>query len=74
MVKLPVLKPKVVIKKFKKLGFYEDRQTGSHVILYHPQTKKRAVIPLHLNDLPKGTLKALLSQTGINTEDFIKIK
>jgi len=74
MVKIPVFKPKDVIKKFKRLGFVKDRQTGSHVILYHSKTRKRAVVPLHIKDLPKGTLKTILNQTGINIEEFIKIK
>ncbi len=74
MVKLPVLKPKDAIKRFQKLGFVKDRQTGSHVIIYHPKTKQRAVIPLHVKDLPKGTLKAILNQTGVSVEEFLKAK
>jgi len=74
MPKLPILKPKDVIKRFQKLGFVKDRQTGSHVILYHVKTKKRASIPLHIKDLPKGTLKAILNQTGIDIGDFLKAK
>lgn len=42
MPKLPVLKPKQVIKKFEKLGFIIDRQAGSHVIMYYSKTKSRA--------------------------------
>lgn len=74
MVNAPVIKPKKAIQKFKKLGFMKDRQSGSHIILYHPIMKKRAVIPLHVKDLPRGTLRAILNQTGISVEDFIKIK
>ncbi|GEM_PF-1061447 len=40
--------PKEVIAKLKKLGFKEDRQSGSHKIFYNSQTSKRAVIPYHL--------------------------
>lgn len=74
MPKLPILKPKDVIKRFQKLGFVKDRQTGSHVIMYHPLTKQRANIPLHVRDLAKGTLKAILNQTGISVEKFINAK
>jgi len=72
MPKIPSLKPRQVIKKFEKLGFVKDRQSGSHVILYHLQLKKRAVIPMHVKDVPKGTLHAILKQTGISVEDFLK--
>lgn len=74
MPKLPILKPKQVVKKFEKLGLKQDRQSGSHIILYNPNTKKRATIPFHLKDLPKGTLKAILNQTGVSVEEFISAK
>lgn len=66
--------PKEVLKKFKKLGFIEDRQSGSHKILYHPQTKDRAVIPYHLKELPKGTFLAILKESKISKEEFEKAK
>lgn len=74
MPKFPSFKPKEVIKKFKKLGYIIDRQSGSHVVLYHPKLQKRTVIPLHVKDLPKGTLFAILKETGISKEEFLKIK
>ncbi len=72
MPKLPVLKPKQVIDKFEKLGFVIDRQSGSHVVMFNSKTKRRAVIPIHLKDLKKGTLSAILRETGVTKEEFIK--
>jgi predicted RNA binding protein YcfA (HicA-like mRNA interferase family) len=71
MPKLPVLKPRQVLKKFEKLGFIIDRQSGSHVILYRSIDKRRAVIPLHLKDIKKGTLSAILRESGISRDDFL---
>lgn len=71
MPKLPVLKPKQVLKKFESLGFVIDRQSGSHIVLFHPITERRAVIPLHLTDLKKGTLSAILRESGVNKDEFI---
>lgn len=68
-----VYTPKQVLAKYKKLGFIEDRQSGSHKILYHPETKTRAVIPLHLKELPKGTFMAILRESKITKEEFEKI-
>lgn len=65
-------KPKEVISKYQKLGFILDRQNSSHQIFYHPQTKKRAVIPHHLREIPKGTLTALLRESGISKDEFEK--
>lgn len=72
MPKLPVIKPKEILKKLKTLGFHEDHITGSHVILYHPVTKKRAVVPYHLRDIPKGTLSSMLREANITKKQFIE--
>jgi len=70
MPKLPVLTPKQLIQKLKRLGFMEDHQTGSHSIMYHKRTKKRAVIPYHLKTIPKGTLLSLLHESGLAKDDI----
>lgn len=72
MPKLPSLKPRQVLKKLKKLGFIEHHQVGSHLTLKHPDTKRRAVVPLHLKDVKKGTLLSLLREAGIEKEEFLK--
>jgi len=73
MPKLPSLKPREVVKKLKELGFIEHHQVGSHLTMKNPETKRRAVIPMHLKDLKKGTLSSLLREAGIEKEEFIKI-
>lgn len=62
--------PKQVVKKLERLGFVKDRQSGSHMIFYHPSTKLRAVVPYHLKEVPKGTLQAILREAKISKEDF----
>lgn len=73
MPKLPSQKPRQVVKKFKKLGFIEHHQVGSHLTMKHPATKKRVVIPMHLKDIKKGTLLSILREAGIDKEDFIAL-
>jgi len=70
MPKLPIFTPKQLIQKLKRLGFTNDHQTGSHIIMYHKQTKKRAVIPYHLKTIPKGTLLSLLRESGLTKDDI----
>ena len=65
--------PKQVIKKFHKLGFIEDRQSGSHKILYNEETGKRVVVPYHLGKIPKGTMSAILREAGITKTKFEEI-
>jgi len=72
MPKLPAIKPKDLIKKLHKLGFIDDHQTGSHIIMMHPKTNRRATIPYHQHDIPKGTLNSLLKEAGISREEIEK--
>ena len=46
MPKLPSLTPQKVIKILEKKGFILDRTKGSHHIYYHPETRRRVVVPL----------------------------
>jgi predicted RNA binding protein YcfA (HicA-like mRNA interferase family) len=69
--KFPSLKPKTVVKIFEKIGFIKIHQSGSHLILRHPETKKRVVIPIHTKDIKKGLLLAEIKKIGINKENFL---
>jgi predicted RNA binding protein YcfA (HicA-like mRNA interferase family) len=68
--KLPTLTPKKVIEILERKGFILDRVKGSHHIYYNPETKKRAVVPLHKNELPVGTLMEILRQAGIGKDEI----
>jgi len=68
MPKLPSLTPEKVIKVLKRKGFVLDRVKGSRHICYHPETKRRVVVPLHKRDLPKGILLENLKQASNQRE------
>jgi predicted RNA binding protein YcfA (HicA-like mRNA interferase family) len=70
--KLPSLDPKNIINILKRNGFVLDRTKGSHHIYYHPESKRRVIIPFHKKDLPKGTLMEILRQAGLRKDDIIK--
>jgi predicted RNA binding protein YcfA (HicA-like mRNA interferase family) len=70
MPKLSTLTPKRLIQFLEKQGFFVQRTSGSHVILYHYETKKRAVVPFHRKDIPKGTLFSILKSAGFTKEDL----
>lgn len=75
MPKLPAISPKKLVQILKQLGFQLDHTTGSHFIFYNPESKKRAVIPYHAKDLPRGTLMSILKEAGISRkelEDLLK--
>jgi len=71
--RFPSLKPREVIYVFKKLGFEEKRQTGSHKIFYHPLTKKIISLPIHNRDIKKGLLRSIITEVGLKPKEFLKI-
>ena len=71
MSKLPSLAPKTVIKILEDKGFVLRRVKGSHHIYYHPETRRRVVVPLRKKDLPQGTVREILKQAGIGRDELI---
>jgi predicted RNA binding protein YcfA (HicA-like mRNA interferase family) len=71
MSKLPVCSGQDAIRAFGKLGYKVDHQTGSHIILRHPNLR-RLTIPNH-RDLAKGTLRPLIREAGITKEHFVEL-
>jgi predicted RNA binding protein YcfA (HicA-like mRNA interferase family) len=71
MTKLPAVKPRQVIRFLEQNGFALDHTSGSHLIFYHPTTRRRAVVPRHNRDLPKGTLMSLLREAGFTREELV---
>jgi len=70
MTKLPV-RPREVIRFLEQKGFILDHASGSHFIFYHAVSKRRAVVPRHNRDIPKGTLLSLLREAGFTRDDII---
>ena len=64
-----------IVKRLKELGMQFDRQArGSHEIWFNPATHRYTTIPNHPGDLPEGTLRAILKQASISTEEFLRKK
>jgi len=72
MPKLPAVKPRQVIRFLENNGFVLDHTSGSHFVYYHPTSRRRAVVPQHNRDLPKGTLMSLLREAGFTREELIE--
>jgi len=71
MPKLPSVKARQIVRFLVRNGFVLDHASGSHFIYYHPTSKRRAVVPRHNRDIPKGTLVSLLREAGFSREDLI---
>jgi predicted RNA binding protein YcfA (HicA-like mRNA interferase family) len=71
MPKLPAVKPRRVIRFLEQNGFILDHTSGSHFIVYDPASHRRAVVPSHNRDLPKGPLMSLLREAGFTREELM---
>lgn len=73
--RLPVLKPREILKVLLKAGFYIHHQRGSHVQLKHPQDPTlRVTVPCHSSfDLPVFVVKSILKQANLSEEQFAKL-
>ena len=66
---------KNITRRLKLLGFVFYRQAaGSHEIWFCSETNRFTTIPHHNGDLPEGTLRAILKQANITTQQFLEIK
>ena len=74
MPKLLVIKARQLYKILLKLGFEKHHQVGSHIQLRHPDGR-RTTIPYHPSqEIRKGTLKAILNDIDVTTEEFLQVK
>jgi predicted RNA binding protein YcfA (HicA-like mRNA interferase family) len=72
MPELPVLKPREVIKAFRKLGWETARQRGSHIILTKEGNIATLSVPNH-REVACGTLRSLIARAGLTVDEFIKV-
>jgi predicted RNA binding protein YcfA (HicA-like mRNA interferase family) len=70
MPRLPAVKPRLIIQFLEQHGFVLDHVSGSHFVFYHPTSRRRAVVPRHNRDIPKGTLVALLREAGFTRDEL----
>jgi len=57
-----------LFKLLRQDGWYELRQSGSHVIMKHPTKRNIIPVPFHASkEVKKGTLQAILKLAEIET-------
>ncbi len=72
MPELPNVTGKQALAAFLLLGWQVDRIKGSHHIM-HKEGCAPFPIPIKANrDLKPGTLRAMIRQSGITVDDFVK--
>jgi len=71
MPKLPRLSGAEIIKILQKMGFYQARQHGSHVVMKKitPDGAVGCVVPMH-KEVAIGTLHSIFKQAHLTPEEF----
>jgi predicted RNA binding protein YcfA (HicA-like mRNA interferase family) len=71
MPKLPLVSGAKAVKALQRLGFFVDRQRGSHVVMKKITTEgeRGCVIPMH-KEVALGTLRSALKLAGVSPEEF----
>ena len=74
MIKLPVVRPRQLLRALERAGFYIDHVRGSHYYLKHPaKPGMLIVVPMHNRDLKRGTLSSILSQAGLSVAELLNL-
>ncbi len=71
MSRLPQISSRNCIKALEKIGFYVKRQEDSHFILRRDLPFAQLVVPDH-KVLDRGTLRAIIRQSGLSVEEFLR--
>ncbi|HKY03983.1 MAG TPA: type II toxin-antitoxin system HicA family toxin [Blastocatellia bacterium] len=70
MSELPRISGREAVKALKKIGYEQDRQRGSHIILRQTgYPHRRITVPDH-KEIAKGTLRAIIREAGLTVEEF----
>lgn len=69
MRRLPSLSWQQVTKALEQAGFVFDRQKGSHMVYYQPETNHTVVVPRH-RVIKAGTLREILREANLTREEF----
>ena len=75
MSKLPLLKPRELIKVLEKLGFQLLRQKGSHMFFQHPDGRTTTVPNHPGEEIDRGLLnKIIRKDLNMEREEFLKYR
>ena len=67
---LPRVSGREVVKALNRVGYEQDRQRGSHIILRQSSyPHRRITVPDH-REIAKGTLRAIIREAGLTVEEF----
>ena len=73
MSRMPQVTARELIHFLKSQGFIEDRQSGSHLTLWHEGRRVSVTVPVHSGcDVGRGLVVRILKDAGFSVHDFLR--
>lgn len=75
MSRMPQVTARELLRFLKSQGFVEDRQSGSHLTLWHTERNVSVTIPVHTGcDTGRGLSVRVLKDAGFTVEDYLRLR
>jgi predicted RNA binding protein YcfA (HicA-like mRNA interferase family) len=75
MSRMPQVTARELVRFFKSQGFEEDRQSGSHLTLWHERRKISVTVPVHTGcDIGRGLAARILKDAGFTVDDYLRLR
>lgn len=75
MSRMPQVTARELVAFLKSQGFTEDRQSGSHLTLWHESRKTSITVPIHTGcDIGRGLAARILKDAGYSVEDYLRLR
>ena len=72
---MPQVAARELARFLKSQGFVEDRQSGSHLTLWHEVRNVSVTIPIHTGcDIGRGLAARILKDAGFSVEDYLRLR
>ena len=75
MTRMPQITALQMVRFLKAQGFVEERQSGSHLTLWHEGRQVAVTVPMHTGaDLGRGLAVRILKDAGLTVDDYLRLK
>jgi predicted RNA binding protein YcfA (HicA-like mRNA interferase family) len=72
--KIPALSARDIVRALSQAGFTVARVKGSHHHQRNPnKPAAHVVVPMHLGDLPPGTVRSIIKQAQLTEAEFLEL-
>ncbi len=75
MPRMPQVTARELVRFLKSQDFVEDRQSGSHLNLWHEARMVSVTVPMHTGaDIGRGLAVRILKDAGFSVEDYLRLR